>query len=185
MVTQLLHGMRTSIMLVPSLDSLPRVIYRAGFSLDATVRDIVSGDNYVSPHLLCEFIGSFSNYPLHVSPILPLINSCSLRKWVFVFLRLEEPDVDWNHLVWFPQNIPRHACILWVTFKDCLKTHDRIRTWEPNKNLSCNFCHLYRDSLNHQFFECSYPSQIWHEMIDLINLSNVPDKWFDIIDFLK
>ncbi|KAF2606193.1 hypothetical protein F2Q68_00043422, partial [Brassica cretica] len=51
----------------------------------------------------------------------------TLRTWDQIRERGEE--VSWSNLVWFPQRVPRHAFIVWLTFKDLLSTGVRMRAW--------------------------------------------------------
>ncbi|XP_022560180.2 uncharacterized protein LOC111206959 [Brassica napus] len=44
-------------------------------------------------------------------------------------IRVRGPEVPWHHLVWFTQGVPRHAFIVWLTFKDRLSTGVRMRQW--------------------------------------------------------
>ena len=92
-----------------------------------------------------------------------------------------ELDTDWHHLVWFSQNIPRHAFILWVAMNRRLKTHDRLHFWEAYPTFSCGFCHNGPDSHDHLFFECPYPNQVWNGLKPKLNLHVVSDNWADII----
>ena len=104
---------------------------------------------------------------------------------VWLSIRPSEPDTNWHHLVWFSQNISRHAFILWVAMNRCLKTHDKLRFWEAYPNLSCGFCHNGPDSHDHLFFECPYPNQVWNGLKPKLNLSMIPDKWTDIIRVIQ
>ncbi|GJS45691.1 RNA-directed DNA polymerase, eukaryota, reverse transcriptase zinc-binding domain protein [Tanacetum coccineum] len=38
-------------------------------------------------------------------------------------------NVNWNKLVWFSQNVPKHAFILWLAIQGSLTTQDKIRNW--------------------------------------------------------
>ncbi|GJZ45293.1 reverse transcriptase zinc-binding domain-containing protein [Tanacetum coccineum] len=44
-------------------------------------------------------------------------------------LQMYQNDVKWKDLVWFSQNIPKHAFILWLAFKGNLTTLDKARKW--------------------------------------------------------
>ncbi|GJT25924.1 reverse transcriptase domain, reverse transcriptase zinc-binding domain protein [Tanacetum coccineum] len=45
-------------------------------------------------------------------------------------LRSRADVVDWFHVVWFPQCIPRHAFHIWLVTKQTLKTQDTLRQWD-------------------------------------------------------
>ncbi|GJT58325.1 RNA-directed DNA polymerase, eukaryota, reverse transcriptase zinc-binding domain protein [Tanacetum coccineum] len=40
------------------------------------------------------------------------------------------------------------------------------------------------DSTNHLFFECFYSKSVWKEMKEKAEVTNMPDKWDDIINFM-
>ena len=105
----------------------------------------------------------------------------SQNRWIFILDFPNEPDTDWHHIVWFSQNIPRHAFILWVAMNRRFKTDDKLRFWEAYPTLSCGFCHNGSDSHDHLFFECPYPNQIWNGLKPKLNLHVVTDNWTDII----
>ncbi|GJZ88898.1 putative reverse transcriptase domain, reverse transcriptase zinc-binding domain protein [Tanacetum coccineum] len=76
-------------------------------------------------------------------------------------LRSRADVVDWFHVVWFPQCIPRHAFHIWLVTKQTLKTQDTLRQWDvsPTTDLNllrCPLCDLVPDSHSHLFFECSF-----------------------------
>ncbi|PWA89670.1 RNA-directed DNA polymerase, eukaryota, Reverse transcriptase zinc-binding domain protein [Artemisia annua] len=37
--------------------------------------------------------------------------------------------VRWSKLIWFSQNIPKHAFLLWLAIQCKLPTQDKIRRW--------------------------------------------------------
>ncbi|GJR83858.1 reverse transcriptase domain, reverse transcriptase zinc-binding domain protein [Tanacetum coccineum] len=79
-------------------------------------------------------------------------------------LRSRADVVDWFHVVWFPQCIPRHVFHMWLVTKQKLKTQDRLRQWDvaPSTDLNllrCPLCDLVPDSHSHLFFECPFSMQ--------------------------
>ncbi|PWA98724.1 Myc-type, basic helix-loop-helix (bHLH) domain-containing protein [Artemisia annua] len=44
-------------------------------------------------------------------------------------LREDETDANWYKLVWFSQNIPQHAFVLWLAVQNKLTTQDVIKRW--------------------------------------------------------
>ncbi|XP_024961484.1 uncharacterized protein LOC112501936 [Cynara cardunculus var. scolymus] len=163
-----------------------RNIINSNFPLPAPVKDIIFQGIWNCPLL------RDSPNPLIRNSPLPVLSSNAPDKllwrtrdgWLTPFSIYEvwlslcpnEPDVSWHHLVWFSQNIPRHAFILWVALKQRLKMHDKLRFWEGHSNLSCAFCHNGPDSYSHLFFECPFSNQVWNGLKAKLNLSGVLDN---------
>ncbi|GKF96539.1 reverse transcriptase domain, reverse transcriptase zinc-binding domain protein, partial [Tanacetum coccineum] len=97
--------------------------------------------------------------------------------------------VNWYNVVWFPHCIPRHTIHLWLVVKQKLKTQDRLRQRDVSPDidlnlLRCPLCNLVPDSHSHLFFECWYSSQVWSQIRALIDMSNVPPRIDDILEFV-
>ncbi|GJR79973.1 RNA-directed DNA polymerase, eukaryota, reverse transcriptase zinc-binding domain protein [Tanacetum coccineum] len=82
-------------------------------------------------------------------------------------LRDNWPLVNWRHVVWFNQIIPRQAFIMWMAVHDKLLTQDKIERWKQNDDLKCGFCKQCGDS------------DVVHSMVGRCgknNIGNVVDK---------
>ncbi|GKC31525.1 reverse transcriptase zinc-binding domain-containing protein, partial [Tanacetum coccineum] len=55
-------------------------------------------------------------------------------------LQSRQKNVRWKDLVWFSQNIPKHAFILWLAIKGSLTTQDKIRKWGSYDMMACPLC---------------------------------------------
>ncbi|XP_071718121.1 uncharacterized protein [Rutidosis leptorrhynchoides] len=83
---------------------------------------------------------------------------CFSASKVWDTIRYRQTNVLWYSVIWFAQNIPRHAFIAWLLMKQILKTQDMLKPWDINLNGSggvavCNLCQLQPDSNTHLFFE--------------------------------
>ncbi|GKE08566.1 reverse transcriptase zinc-binding domain-containing protein, partial [Tanacetum coccineum] len=72
----------------------------------------------------------------------------------------DEDDVEWWKVVWFSQNIPKHAFIVWLAVQDKLTTQDKIIQWGSYDGLCCALCKNDTDSHSHLFFECGYSREV-------------------------
>ncbi|GJU89779.1 hypothetical protein Tco_1302202 [Tanacetum coccineum] len=104
-------------------------------------------------------------------------------------IRPRSPSVSWYKLVWYPQNIPRHAILLWLAIKQKLKTQDRLKQWDVGSNvdltlLRCPLCKLQPDTYDHLFFECSFSTQVWNRLKPYVRISNFPSSLSRIVIFL-
>ncbi|GKE63249.1 zinc knuckle CX2CX4HX4C containing protein, partial [Tanacetum coccineum] len=70
-------------------------------------------------------------------------------------IRPRANDVDWFHVVWFSNQIPRHAIHLWLVMRYKLKTQDMIRQWD-----------------------------VWNHIKSFIGVPNIPSDLSSIVDFL-
>ncbi|XP_071741014.1 uncharacterized protein [Rutidosis leptorrhynchoides] len=106
-------------------------------------------------------------------------------KQIWEDLREDSPKVDWNHVVWYSQAIPKHSFILWLAIKGRLLTQDRILKWNPTGNYICDLCRCCLDSHEHLFFQCMYAKKVWGSMKVLLMLRSLNDNFGDIINMLK
>ncbi|XP_071694347.1 uncharacterized protein [Rutidosis leptorrhynchoides] len=99
-------------------------------------------------------------------------------------LRINKSKVAWSHVIWFKGFEPKHAFILWLAALNRLNTQDRISKWMPNKNLSCCFCGMIHDSINHLFFRCDYSDAIWKKFKSMILFRGLPNHFEGIVNAL-
>ncbi|GJX59208.1 putative RNA-directed DNA polymerase, eukaryota, reverse transcriptase zinc-binding domain protein [Tanacetum coccineum] len=154
----------------------PRVITSEGFTLRTCVAELVSSEGWLWPQ---SWLLKAPNIGLMQIPRLE-VTKMDMMQWrdsngvfskfsvkgAWEALRPRGIEVSWYHIVWFTQNIPRHAFHLWLVMRNSLKTQDRIRQWDvgPNVDLSllrCKLCDSQSDSHAHLFFKCSYSARVW------------------------
>nr|XP_043619783.1 uncharacterized protein LOC122591588 [Erigeron canadensis] len=177
-----------------------REVAKASFNQNSIVADLILHDRWIWPQAWYDMFPVL----IHVQPpdlqqhkldSLSWLDSSNNQvtfssKSVWDTFRLRQVQVDWVHLVWFPQSIPRHAFHMWLIFNGKLKTHDKMRHWDvgsaTNLNLLvCSLCKTGPDSLEHLFFECSYSEQIWCIIKRKVGMQHLPTKRRDIVDFLQ
>ncbi|PWA78109.1 hypothetical protein CTI12_AA217300 [Artemisia annua] len=47
----------------------------------------------------------------------------------YIDMHINGDIAGWHKLMWFSQNIPKHAFILWLAVQKKLPTQDNIRKW--------------------------------------------------------
>ncbi|GJR10933.1 retrovirus-related pol polyprotein from transposon TNT 1-94 [Tanacetum coccineum] len=97
-------------------------------------------------------------------------------------LRVNWPSVNWSHIIWFNQLIPRQAFILWMAVQNRLLTQDKVEKWNHNGDIKCGFCKQCRDSSPHLFFQCDFSMKIWRKMIKLSYLMDMQFNLQDVIE---
>ncbi|GJR36050.1 RNA-directed DNA polymerase, eukaryota, reverse transcriptase zinc-binding domain protein [Tanacetum coccineum] len=81
--------------------------------------------------------------------------------------------MDWWKVIWFHQNVPRQAFVLWMASKEKLVTQDKLAQWYPNKSWKCPLCLKIEDSHKHLYFECDFSKLVWEEVQDMMNVKNL------------
>ncbi|XP_021975495.1 uncharacterized protein LOC110870622 [Helianthus annuus] len=104
-------------------------------------------------------------------------------------IRVAQNEVQWSSMVWFPQSIPRHSFFMWLLVNKKLKTQDVMARWCASGNMNfnlmcCSLCSLGPDSHEHLFFECTYGSQVWNGVKDIVGLTSVDNSWDMIFSHL-
>nr|XP_043630001.1 uncharacterized protein LOC122601300 [Erigeron canadensis] len=103
-------------------------------------------------------------------------------------LRVRAPLVDWYHIVWYKQCIPKYSFLLWLVMKRKLKTQDLLNQWDvqhASLAVTCPLCSTQPDSHTHLFFDCLFSSRVWDEVNKIACLSLYGGSWADVLHDLK
>ncbi|GJV50983.1 MACPF domain-containing protein CAD1 [Tanacetum coccineum] len=120
----------------------PRDISRDGFTLQDIIADMVSNEGWRWPQawlLKAPILGLITTPVLEVNKL----DTCWWRdnnghmskfsvKAAWEAFRPRGNEVTWHRIVWFSNNIPRHAFHLWLVMRKSLKTHDKLRQLDGN-----------------------------------------------------
>ncbi|XP_071714208.1 uncharacterized protein [Rutidosis leptorrhynchoides] len=81
---------------------------------------------------------------------------------VWEYIRSKSNQVPWASIVWFSNNIPKHAFVMWLLMGEKLKTQDKLKHWEVSETqvLLCSLCEQVSDSHDHLFFNCAFSLQV-------------------------
>ena len=77
-------------------------------------------------------------------------------------LRTRRDPVEWFHLIWIKNSIPKLAFCLWLAVLGRLGTKDRGFNSEINH--ICVLCNSQEEDYNHLFFKCTVSDIIWKRM---------------------
>ncbi|PWA51947.1 reverse transcriptase zinc-binding domain-containing protein [Artemisia annua] len=97
-------------------------------------------------------------------------------------LQTEEESVKWNKLVWYSQNILKHAFILWLAIQNKLVTQDKIKKWGSYDMMICSLCYEDMDSHQHLFFDCKYAKQFWFKVCLKMGVHWNEMEWDNIVN---
>nr|GEU44862.1 hypothetical protein [Tanacetum cinerariifolium] len=168
-----------------------RDMYRVGLAANSKVSAIFHDGTLIWPQDL------IARYPIIGSVARPsYVSSHDLLVWrdrmevikpflvneVWQAIRPMDTKVNWSAVVWFSNNIPRHAINLWLILKKKLKTQDLLRSWDVSGSLAmnCSLCViLIRMST---FFYCNFSKQVWNHVKDLEGLPNVSSSFVSILN---
>ena len=79
--------------------------------------------------------------------------------------------------------MPKHAFTFWLAIQDRLSTFDRLVKWGWQGKLLCGFCRNKCESRDHIFFECSFSSRMWQQVVWECLWQQVPDHCGAVIDW--
>lgn len=86
-------------------------------------------------------------------------------KHTWEFVRRKRGKVLYAHVIWFSQNVPKWAFILWLTCVQKLSKKDRLRRWGMDVDPCCVLCRHGNESFQHLFFKCDYSGGIWENIL--------------------
>lgn len=61
--------------------------------------------------------------------------------------------VDWAHLMWHKDHVPRCSIICWLACKNRPGTKDRLLQWGMNLDARCVLCGVDNEDRNHVFLQ--------------------------------
>ncbi|GJX28468.1 RNA-directed DNA polymerase, eukaryota, reverse transcriptase zinc-binding domain protein [Tanacetum coccineum] len=164
-----------------------RDLYDARLQANMTVQDFIKDRNGQWPkewstkfHMISQ-IGNVIVQHNRVDQVKQRSQSGTLSnfsvKQAYYDIRNNEEQVRWSKLVWFSQNIPKHAFILWLTILGRLTTQDKVKSWGSYDLMVCPLCCNGMDLLEHLFFKCGYSSSLWDMVKDRIKLKCYEVDW--------
>jgi hypothetical protein len=106
------------------------------------------------------------------------VYSCS-ETWEL--LREKQPVVDWWKVVWFSLAIPRHSFLLWLVIRDALITKEKMCKWGYAGDSLCLFCRGRQESRNYLFFQCSFSSRVWRELMTSCLIFIPYEVWEEVV----
>ncbi|KAI8532887.1 hypothetical protein RHMOL_Rhmol11G0252300 [Rhododendron molle] len=98
-------------------------------------------------------------------------------------IRNKSPKVRWSSFVWYSQNVPKWAFILWVACLKRLATRDRLKRWGMQIDSLCILCSQTEESAAHLFFDCHFSRQIWESVLNKFQIHGPASKWEDELDW--
>ncbi|PWA88348.1 reverse transcriptase zinc-binding domain-containing protein [Artemisia annua] len=103
---------------------------------------------------------------------------------VYKHISEEVIEAKWYRLIWFSQNIPKHAFILWLAVQNKLTTQDMIIRWGSYDMMVCSLCMKNSDSHDHLFFECDFSSQLRNYMQLKLGIKGIEQSWVRTLEIL-
>ncbi|XP_038994277.1 uncharacterized protein LOC120118212 [Hibiscus syriacus] len=92
---------------------------------------------------------------LRTEVTISILNGALSIKDIWQEIRVKEEKVPRHSLIWFPQHVPKHSMLAWMTTLDRLSTRDRLQRMGITTDGSCVLCNEAMETRNHMFFEFS------------------------------
>ncbi|GAV66276.1 zf-RVT domain-containing protein, partial [Cephalotus follicularis] len=134
-----------------------RVIFEAGLSKHARVKDVIRED---STHW--DKVGEVFS------------TACA-----FHGIRQRSLSVDWHNIVWHSRRIPKHAFILWLALRGAHRTKDKLLAFGVVHSVDCAFLCGETETLQHLFFQCPFSAMVWREVLLMCNIVRPLLPWVD------
>ena len=83
----------------------------------------------------------------------------------------------------FPEMIPSHTFICWLTMKDRLLTRARLEIWGVCSDVLCLLCSATLGSQDHLFFEFPFPQRVWKVIMEFSVQCNPEFGWEKIVSW--
>ncbi|GJV55862.1 RNA-directed DNA polymerase, eukaryota, reverse transcriptase zinc-binding domain protein [Tanacetum coccineum] len=154
-------------------------IYAAGFNNDTALANCIDNEGWKWPTQWFIDHPMLNQYPVPSleenmeDKLMWCSNDGSLKNFstsqVWNDTKRLNNKMEWWKVIWFPQNIPRKAFVLWMASKEKLVTQDKLSRWYPNKRWKCPLCLKVEDSHKHLFFDCDYSNTVWIEVQKILN----------------
>jgi hypothetical protein len=161
-----------------------RVVYDSGLSLHTKLASLIKNSDQFWSHArsdaLVEIQGRLYKVMLGGDDMRPVWKSGSGKYSLaetWENLRETKLVVTWWKMVWFSMSIPRHAFLLWLTFRDALVTKQKMCSWGYSGRSLCLFCYGKQESREHLFFSCSFSQRIWLQLMADCSFTDVPVDW--------
>lgn len=92
------------------------------------------------------------------------LKSCYV--WLLQEHSLLEPQPSFPYKVISYSKLPTRVCFyVWQLVLNKIGTLDNLDRRGMANNGRCFFCNICMESVNHLFLSCSFPSQVWREVI--------------------
>ncbi|XP_056860010.1 uncharacterized protein LOC130508492 [Raphanus sativus] len=91
----------------------------------------------------------------------------------------------WGKGIWFSQATPKFAFMTWIAARNRLATMDRISYWNQGVDSTCVLCKAAQETRNHLFFQCTFSSQLWEQLVKGILRNAHTQNWDDIIELIS
>ncbi|CAK8569610.1 unnamed protein product [Lathyrus sativus] len=95
---------------------------------------------------------------------------------VYHYLKMDEPDVGWNHMLSTTIVRPRALFTLWMACHRRLATKVRLKTFGFTTDDKCKFCNN-EETIDHLFFQCPPFQSYWQEILGWVGIHHTPCEW--------
>ncbi|GAV69129.1 zf-RVT domain-containing protein [Cephalotus follicularis] len=162
-----------------------RVIFEAGLSKHARVKDVIREGEWCWPQASCDAVElqqrvrsiPISTAPdsIHWDKVGEVFSTAS----AFHGIRQRSLSVDWHDIVWHSRRIPNHAFSLWLALRGAHRTKDKLLAVGVVHSADCAFLCGETETLQHLFFQCPFSAMVWREVLLMCNIVRPLLPWAD------
>ncbi|GAV73258.1 zf-RVT domain-containing protein, partial [Cephalotus follicularis] len=99
-------------------------------------------------------------------------------------IRPQYAKVNWFHLVWHPNRIPKQAFCLCLSILGAHRTRNKLMPLGIVDTDECVFNCGDKENVAHLFFACPYSSYIWSRVLNLCSIYKYPLPWLEEIQWM-
>ncbi|CAK8574630.1 unnamed protein product [Lathyrus sativus] len=102
---------------------------------------------------------------------------------VYQFLKKDDPDVVWKHMLYNNIARPRARFTLWMACHRRLATRGRLKRLGLTTDDRCNFCDKV-ETIDHLLFECLPFKTCWQQIMGCLGYHRFPCAWREELEWL-
>ncbi|CAK8534005.1 unnamed protein product [Lathyrus sativus] len=102
---------------------------------------------------------------------------------VYHYLKMDEPDVVWNHMFSTTIARPRALFTLWMTCHRRLATKERLKKFGITTDDKCNFCNN-EETIDHLFFQCPLFQSCWQDILRWMGIHRTLCDWREELNWI-
>ncbi|CAK8561770.1 unnamed protein product [Lathyrus sativus] len=102
---------------------------------------------------------------------------------VYQFLKKDDPDVGWKHMLSNTIARPRALFTMWMACHHRLATRGRLKRLGLTTDDKCNFCDK-EETVDHLLFECPLFRTCWQQILVWLGFQHFPCEWREELEWL-
>ncbi|CAK8578824.1 unnamed protein product [Lathyrus sativus] len=102
---------------------------------------------------------------------------------VYQYLKMDEHDVRWNHMLSNSIARPKALFTLWMACHRRLATKMWLKKFGITTDDRCKFCNK-EETIDHLFFQCPPFQSCWQEILGWMRVQHTPCDWHEELNWI-